>query len=385
MKLSLITETFPPEINGVAMTLHRVVDGLIDRGHTVEVVCPERPERAAFLADARFTLRAVPGLPIPGYGDLRFGLPAAGRLRQAWRAQRPDLVHIATEGPLGASASRVARQLGLPFVTTFHTNFHSYSGHYGYGFLRARIFWWLKRVRRSSLRTFVPSEELLEELRREGFERLSVLSRGVDTVLCDPARRDDVLRASWGVAPDQPVALYVGRVAGEKNLPLTVEAWERMRAHRPGLPLVVVGDGPARASLAARHPGIIFTGPQRGEALARHYASGDVFLFASTTETFGNVVTEAMASGLVVLAFDYAAARRHLRNGENGLTVPLHDAAGYLAAAASLAQTPFTEWSPLRTRARATAETISWRSILDDFNRELLAILAAHSLSPSPP
>jgi len=377
VNISLITETFPPEINGVAMTLHRVVEGLIDRGHEVEVICPRRGDRAEFFAERRFSLLMVPGLPIPRYPDLRFGLPAHGKIRRAWQANPPDLVHIATEGPLGWSAERLAHRFRRPVVTTFHTNFHSYGAHYGYGALKSVVFWWLRRMRRRALRTFVPNEVLRDELASEGFRNLGILARGVDTQLFGPHRRSEELRRSWGVEGDAPVAIYVGRLAGEKNLPLTLRAYETMKAEMPDLRLVLVGDGPERNRLAREHPEVILAGPRRGEDLAAHYASGDCFLFASVTETFGNVVTEAMASGLVVVSYDYAAARAHLRNGENGLAIPLHDETAYLAAVRELARAP-ANWPALRTAARETAEGISWDALLDTFDAELRSLVTSH-------
>lgn len=376
MKISLITETFPPEINGVAMTLHRVVEGLLARGHEVEVVCPYRTDRLDFFPLSPFRLRMVRGLPIPRYSDLRFGLPAHRILRKAWTENRPDLVHIATEGPLGWSAERMTQRLRLPFITTFHTNFHSYGSHYGYGVLKPAVLWWLRRSRRRALRTFVPSAQLRDELAEEGFRNLSILSRGVDVELFTPARRDPTLRASWGARDDTPVALYVGRVAGEKNIPLTIRAWQKMRDQLPGLRLVVVGDGPDRKPLAKKFPEIVFTGPRRGEDLARHYASGDVFLFASVTETFGNVVTEALASGLVVLTYDYAAGRQHIRSGANGFTAPFGDSEAFLGMAEQIAAER-AAWPALGRAARKTSEGISWNAVLNDFTAEIESLVSS--------
>ncbi|MFP4541262.1 MAG: glycosyltransferase family 4 protein [Opitutales bacterium] len=373
MKLSLITETFPPEINGVAMTLHRVVEGLIDREHEVEVVCPRRPDRELFFPERRFGLRMVRGFPLPRYPELRFGLPAHHTLRSAWQANRPDLVHIATEGPLGWSAERVAHHLRIPAVTTFHTNFHTYTSAYGVGLLEGFAVWWMRRMRRRVRRTFVPSDELSAKLTLQGFQKLSILSRGVDTALFSPARRDPALRASWGADAETPVAIYVGRIAAEKNLPLTLRAWQAMRETQPDLRLVLVGDGPERARIAREHPEVLFAGPQRGEDLARHYASADIFLFGSTSETFGNVVTEAMASGLLVLGYDYAAARQLLRDGQSAALAPLGDESAYLHRARQLAADP-AAWAPLRLAARATAENNSWEAVLDNFARELQTI-----------
>lgn len=373
VKIVLVTETFPPEINGVAMTLHRVVEGLATRGHTLEVVCPKRNDRKSENSD-RYSLFMLPGLPIPRYQDLRFGLPAARRLQRRWSKFKPDLIHIATEGPLGWSAVRAARALNIPFITTFHTNFHSYGAHYGYGFLNKTVLWWLRSIRKHALGTFVPSEVLRDELAQQGFRNLQILSRGVDTELYGPSKRDPELRASWGANEDTPIAIYVGRVAGEKNIPLTVQAYRRMQQTLPTMKLVIVGDGPERPKLEKQNPDIIFAGMRRGEDLARHYASGDVFIFASITETFGNVITEAMASRLLVISYDYAAAHKFIRNGENGATALFNNPSAFLECADACARR-HAEWPGLRDKARETALDISWNRVLDGFETKLLSYL----------
>lgn len=374
MRLALVTETFPPEINGVSMTLSRLASGLIRRGHRIELIAPWRRDRqSALMAECEWI--SVPGLPIPRYGDLRFGLPLPGIMVQKWRENRPDIVHIATEGPLGWAASHACRKLGIPLVTSFHTNFHSYGRFYGYGGVQKMVLGYMRRFHRDAAITFVPSEDTRRRLAKSRFGHLDILGRGVDTDLFSPTRRRDALRASWGAGPDTPVALYVGRVAGEKNLPMTIQAWLAMRETLPDLKLVIVGDGPERPRLAQEYPEIIFAGMRHGEDLAEHYASGDIFLFASTTETFGNVVTEAMASGLVVLAYDYAAPQRFITHGENGMLARLHDEAAYLAAARQLAEQR-DEWPRLRAQARFAMIPVSWEAVLDKYEHRLQGVLA---------
>ena len=378
MQIVLVTETYPPEVNGVAMTLERLVRGLVDRGHDVTVVrprpaAPETPEAATRASSERIV--TVRGMPIPCYPEMRFGFPAGGTLRRLWRTQRPDLVHVATEGPLGRSAARAARRMGIPLASSFHTNFHAYADHYGYGMLHGLALGWLKKVHRQAACTFVPSDTVRSRLEAEGFRNLEVLGRGVDTGLFAPSRRSEELRTTWGVTNGEPVALYVGRLATEKNLTLTIQAYERMRGLRPDLRLVLVGEGPLRGRLERELPGAHFAGLRRGADLAAHYASAEYFLFASETETFGNVVTEAMASGLVVLAYDYAAARLHIESGSNGVTVPLGNEAAYLQAARSLVLRP-AFWTRVRAHARATAEALSWDGIVDAYERKVETLLA---------
>ena len=374
MKIALVTETYPPEINGVAMTLSRLVDGLLRLGHEMDVVRPRQGRDDSAARGERLAEWLAPGGPLPGYEGLHFGLPSKRGLVRRWRRHRPDVVHVATEGPLGWSAVRAARALGIPVVSSFHTNFHSYGKHYGYGMFIRVALGWLRHVHNLTRRTFVPSRDLLTTLEADGFRNLRILSRGVDTQLFDPARRNQALRTSWGVDDSTPVAIYVGRLAGEKNIPLTIEAFLAMRELVPELRLVLVGDGPERKRLEREHPEFHFAGLRRGEDLAAHYASGDVFLFASVTETFGNVVTEAMASGLAVLAYDYAAPQQYIINGRNGVKVPYDDGRAFLEAARQLARNR-SAWPQLRREARETTLTISWDTVIRGYVQELETVL----------
>ena len=361
------------------MTLERLVGGLRGRGASIEVVAPYRRDRGE---DCPFAdcFRSVRGLPLPRYPDLRFGLPAYRLLLRAWRRNPPDLLHVATEGPLGWSALRAARRLGLTVVSSFHTNFHSYGRHYGYGFLTRGVLAWLRFCHNRTRRTFVPSEDLMHKLQKDGFRNLRLFARGVDTELFGPHRREDDLRLRWGAGQETPVALYVGRLAPEKNLRLVLEAARRMRERLPDLRVVLVGDGPERRSLADAGEDIHFAGMRTGEDLARHYASADCFLFGSVTETFGNVVTEAMASGLPVLAYDYAAPGRFIRPRENGLLAPYDDEIAFLEAATELASLR-SRWAEMGESARRTLAPHGWTTVIDGYYKECLSLLPTQSVS----
>jgi glycosyltransferase involved in cell wall biosynthesis len=214
--------------------------------------------------------------------------------------------------------------------------------------------------------TLVPSEDLRGDLKEEGFKNLKIMGRGVDTELFSPSKRDPELRKAWGVAEDQPVLIYVGRLAREKNIPLAVKAYEQVLPICPDMKFVLVGDGPERASIEQAHPELIFAGMQRGEDLARYYASGDAFLFPSTTETFGNVVTEAMASGLAVLGYNYAAPGKYIEHGQNGWLAPFDDSEAFLEQSRSIFSNLHT-WDEVRKKARITAESLSWEAILESY------------------
>jgi len=251
LRVAVVTETYPPEVNGVAMTLARIVDGLQRRNHRIQLIRPRQHATEIPARNVHLEEILSQGVPIPRYRGLRIGLPTKQALFRLWSLKRPDIVHIATEGPLGWSPLVAAIKLKLPVSTGFHTNFHSYSKRYGVGFLKKPIAAYLRKFHNKAQATLVPTEDLRRELAASGFENLRVVSRGVDTRLFSPARRSAQLRRDWGAADGEPVALYVGRIAPEKNLKLVVDAFSGMRARVPQARLVMVGDGPERTALAA--------------------------------------------------------------------------------------------------------------------------------------
>jgi glycosyltransferase involved in cell wall biosynthesis len=379
LRIAYVTETWPPELNGVALTVERTVRFLGERGHAVDVIRPRQPADADPATDpvpARRLLTA--GCVIPMYPDLRFGLALPGGLGRRFDAERPELVHLATPGPLAWAALAAARARGIAVTSDFRTNFHQYAGHYGLGFLSGAALGLLRRFHNLTARTFVPTRATEAALADAGFHRLARVGRGVDTVRFDPAKRSAALRAAWGAGQGPTVLLALGRVAAEKNIGLALEAWRAAAAARPGTQLVVVGDGPARARLAQQHPEVRFVGAKRGEELAAHVASADVFLFPSLTDTFGNVVLEALASGLPVAAFDTAAAAEHVADGASGRLAVPGDRPGFVAAAVALAQAGDAERAAQRAAARATAVRIAWPDVLERFEGFLLSTVTAH-------
>ncbi|NIM41848.1 MAG: glycosyltransferase [Hydrogenophaga sp.] len=362
LRLSVVTETWPPEINGVALTLSRLVQGLCARNHQVQLIRPRQAREEAARQDPGFQELLMRGMPIPRYPDLKLGLPSKGSLVRAWTLHRPDLVHIATEGPLGWSALQAARRLRLPVTSDFRTNFHAYSRHYGVGWLKTPIVAYLRKFHNLTRCTMVPTQGLRAELQAIGFQNVQVVARGVDTQLFSPERRDEALRQSWGAGPDALVMVAVGRLAAEKNLEVVIQAYEAMRSAREDVRLVFVGDGPMRAALQQRCPAAHFAGMRRGEDLAAHYASADLFVFPSLTETFGNVTIEALASGLPVLAFDTAAAGDWVRPGHNGWLLPVDDARGLAQQALALARDP-AQVRAAAAHARAQVAQLDWQQI----------------------
>ncbi len=373
LRIALVTETWAPEVNGVAMTLKRMVDGLIRRGHRVQLIRPRQAANEQALHGGELEELLSQGWKLPRYDGLRFGLPARSALVRAWTRQRPDLVHVATEGPLGWTAVSAADKLRLPVTSDFHTNFDHYSAHYGVGWLRQPVSAYLRRFHNRTAETYVPTREMAAALGAQGYRNLEVIARGVDTALYSPARRSDALRRSWGLEEGGLAVVSVGRLAPEKNLPLTLRAFAEIRARRPDARLVMVGDGPLREQIAREHPEVILAGMRGGEDLAAHYASADLFLFPSLSETFGNVTLEAMASGVCPVAYDYAAAAEVIVDGDNGLSAPCGNERAFIDRALRAAGEDALR-GRLGARARASAEGLDWETINDQFAAALIRV-----------
>lgn len=371
MHYAIVTETYPPEVNGVALTVQSMESGLRARGHHVSLV---RPRQACSGAPHELL---VPGAPLPRYPGLRFGLPATMRLLRHWRALRPHALYVATEGPLGCSAVRAARHLRIPVATGFHTRFDRYLRDYGAAALEPLAFAWMRRFHNRGDATLVPTRELQLRLEALGFDNVVHLARAVDTGRYSPLHRDRALREAWGADNGTLVVLHVGRLAPEKNVELAIRAFRRIQQLRPDARFVCVGDGPSRAALERAHPDVVFCGVQRGQALARHYASGDLFLFPSRTETFGNVTIEAMASGVASVAFDYGAAREHLRGSGGGAATGPRDE-DFIDAAVRISGDGAMRLAMARA-ARRAVEHLSPARLAQDFDRALRALVDRHA------
>ncbi len=374
--ITIVSETFPPEVNGVANTLQYLCQELKRRGNRISVIRPsQRSEPVARHERGGYALfdeeMLVPGFPVPGYRDLRFGLTRAAKLRKRWCKDRPDAVYVATQGPLGVAAVTAARRLAIPVSSGFHTNFHSYSEYYGAGWLKSTLCAYGRWFHNRTAITLVPTENTLATTRALGIRPTALWSRGVDCTLFSPVKRNEALRESWSLSPTDLAVVYVGRIAPEKNLRLAVSCFERLKSLHPTARFVLIGDGPLRQKLSQRHPDYLFAGIQRGERLAQHYASGDLFLFPSKTDTFGNVVTEAMASGLGVVAFDDAAAKAHIRHGYNGMKADLEDPEAFVDNALRLADQP-TLTQRIRAQARLDALDLDWPSQIERFENLVL-------------
>lgn len=369
MKICLVTETYPPEINGVAKTLHRISHDLKVLGHSVTIVRPHQSGEAKVSKIPHITI--VPSLPIPVYQGLHFGLPSRTLLKKIWSNNKPDIVYVATEGPLGVSAISLARKMKIAVTSGFHTNFHKYMRHYRLPIMSKLTEYFLKKTHNKTLRTFAPTEDVIQQLNQMGVKNTHLLSRGVDTELFHPSKRDSALRESWGIKSDNEyAAIFVSRIAAEKNIPLAINAFKRIKADNPNASCIFVGDGPEKYRLEKKYPEFKFVGTQTGEQLAKYYASGDLFIFPSLTETFGNVIPEAMASALIPIAFNYASPKTLITHNANGYLADYNDSDSFLKKI-DQALSQKNEWETIRKRARETAEQLNWLNIVEKFAEEL--------------
>lgn len=377
MHISLVTETFPPEINGVAMTLGRMVAAMRGRGHRLQVLRPRQAGEA--LAPG-----LVRGWALPFYPEVRLGLARVSQLEALLRENQAELVHIATQGPLGWAALAAAARLGLPVVSSFHTNFDQYAAHYHLGWLSPLVRAGLRRFHNRSNMTLVPSRIIQEKLLSQGFLRVHVWSRGVDAECFHPRHRDLALRASLGLDDDGLLLLYVGRLAPEKNLRALLDAYVQLQQQCPEplrsrLRLALVGAGPMLADLRARCiPGLLLTGMQSGSDLSRWYASADLFVFPSLSETFGNVILEAQASGLAVVGFDCQGVNERVDSGVDGLLASAHGS--LLDAMMTLCQDATLRHAMAQASLRKAREQC-WATVFSSLEQQYHAVLAGEVLT----
>jgi len=365
VRIALVTDTCTPQINGVTTIVRRVVEVLGRAREHAAVVAPEYPGRLPSLAEAELR---VPSLAFPLYPAIRLSLPQARRVARFLDAFRPDLVHVMTEGPLGLQGRRYALRRGVPLVTSFHTDFPRYSRSYGVGRLEPAIWRWLLWFHRPARFVHTPGEAVRAELLRRGVRDVRVWGRGVDTDRYDHRRRDSALRHRLGAAPGTAVVLHVGRMAPEKNLGVLVAAWTLAHEQLGGAArFVFAGDGPAARRCADAMGWALHLGFLEIPVLAALYASADLCVLPSRTETCGLVALEAMASGLPVVAADAGGFRESVAEGVTGFLVPPDDARGFAAAIGRLVLDP-----ALRRRMSEDARLAAVARHADAENEQLL-------------
>ncbi|HEX5831432.1 MAG TPA: glycosyltransferase family 1 protein [Gemmatimonadaceae bacterium] len=372
MRVLYCTDTYPPQVNGVSVVTALSVAGLRARGWRCAVVAPSYPDGmnpfqgSPSRGDAD-ALLALPSVPLPAYPDIRLAAPWLRSIERLAREFRPHLVHVETELVIGRTGQTVAARLGVPLVTSYHTDFGRYLEAYGASWLRGRVTRYLTRFHQRARRTYTPSRVTGMELTALGVPHVDVWGRGVDVRAFHPSRRSAALRAMLD-ADGRVLFAHVGRLAAEKGVERILSAFELARRMLPAgyVRLVVAGAGPRQPALRARAgEDVVFLGNlDRERDLPALYASADAFVFASLTETLGLVVLEAMASGLPVIAAPAGGVADHLRGDENGVAYPGGDVTAMAHAMVRLALDPSLR-ARLGRGARRTAEALSWEAELD--------------------
>lgn len=371
MRIAIITESFPPDVNGVAHCVVRVAENLVRRGHHPLIIAPE-PARGTTAVDNqfRYPVERVRSVPLPGYPTFRLGLPTP-RTRRAITRHRTEVVHLASPVALGAWGSHVAKALDLPMVAVYQTDLPNYARAYRLGpFTEAFAWRWLRDIHNAAGRTLAPSSVTAAGLLEHGMERVWLWGRGVDIERFQPARRDERLRRE--LAPGGEVIVgYVGRLAMEKRVDLLASV-----ASLPGVRLAVTGGGPMDTELRQALPSAAFLGTRHGEDLARIYASLDVFVHTGPFETFGQTIQEAAASGLPVIAPAAGGPLDLVAEGVSGFLVPPGDGDALAAAVGRLVADPALR-SQMGEAARRRVLTRSWPALVGELVGHYAAVLGA--------
>lgn len=373
LRIALFTGNYVHIEDGVSRTLGRLVGYLVDCGHDV-LVCGPTVEDPPLRQPGQFL--AVPSVPFPGRPEYRISTRFPASVRKEVEAFAPDIVHLATPDVLGFKALRWARETSLPVVATYHTHFVSYLDYYGLGVIRPLFHWIARRFYNRCDEVYVPTPVMESSLREQGVTvPIRLWPRGIELDRFSPSHRSEQWRQENGFAPDDVVLAFVSRLVKEKGLDVYAETVGRVRTQ--GLPVraLVVGDGPERETLSEALPGAVFTGHLHGQDLATAYASVDVFLFPSETETFGNVTLEAMASGLACVCADAAGSRSLIVDERTGLLCPPRDVESFTHATTRLAQDS-VERERLGRAARDAATRYNWPTVLKSMTDYYEAILA---------
>ncbi|GHB64079.1 GDP-mannose-dependent alpha-mannosyltransferase [Streptomyces viridiviolaceus] len=368
MRVVIVTESFPPDVNGVAHCALQTARHLVDRGHACVVVAPATAPGNGSDAHAPCPVVRVPSLPLPGYPQVRVALPSR-RVAAAIAEHRADLVHLASPFVLGVRGMAAAARLGVPAVAVYQTDLAGYARTY-MGAGEAAAWRRIRSVHGAADLTLAPSSAALQDLQAHGVPRLGLWPRGVDTVRFRPGLRDEALRRELAPGGELIVG-YVGRLAPEKQVELLAGA-----CHLDGVRVVVVGDGPSRPGLEQALPGVVFLGRRTGDDLARIFASLDVFAHTGPFETFCQTVQEAMASGVPVVAPAAGGPLDLVTHGRTGLLVPPRDAAAVRDAVRALAADPGLR-AAYGAAGRATVEGRTWAAVGDQLIGHYADVLAS--------
>lgn len=374
MRIALFSEVYWPMVSGVAVTLVRLVEALEARGHVVRVYSPAYPLPAG--TTDRPEVHRSPGVPLFLYPDVQWAFPRQRELDADLALFRPDVVHVATEFALGRAGIRAAGHLGVPVIASAHTDYEKYARRYGVPFL-INVGWvYLRWFYGHAQRVLAPSRFYEDTLNTRGVHHTGLWTRGVDTRLFHPARRSAAWRARFGAGPEDLLITYIGRLAVEKDLRRLLAAWRSLGERRAGAQLVLVGQGPLEAEIRRWAPrGVHLAGVLSGEALAEAYASADLFVFPSPTETFGNSLLEAMSSGVPALAVAAGGVLDYAEHGRNTWLAQPQNTADLKAAMLRLmADAPLRE--RLARGGLATAASRCWDTIYDQLLADYAQVAA---------
>jgi glycosyltransferase involved in cell wall biosynthesis len=367
MRIAFFTDTFLPQINGVSNTLKYLSQHLTRRGiaHVFYTPAYKDDDRD----DGKYPVVRFPSVPFALYPQVRLALPTQAALHKHLAGFNPDVVHIVTEFGMGYSGLKAARQMNLPVVMSYHTNFDQYLSHYGLSFLEEPLWQYMRWFHSFAQKNFCPSENTLSKLRFRGVKNLAVWSRGIDRARFSPEFRSDALRRELG-AEDQLLYLYVGRISAEKGIDVyaqSIRDFNKRFADRARF--VFTGDGPYLQTLKELNiENAVFTGALRGRALSEVYSSCDVFVFPSDNETFGNVMLEAMASGTPGICVDAGGLKDFTAHGGNAWVCAPRDARALTYAMTAMMSADLR--CALRAGALRTAGERSWERIFDDLLKQ---------------
>lgn len=359
MRVAIVTESFTPDVNGVANSVLRVCEHLVARGHEPMVIAPQpATSRRRVSGPLPYPVRRVASVGMPGYPGFRLGLPGR-QLMAALREHKPDVVHLASPFVLGAWGAEAAAKLDVPVVAVYQTDVPGYARAYRMPYAEPAAWWWLRRAHARAARTLAPSTSTAATLLGQGIRDVWLWRRGVDTTLFHPEKRDDAVRRA--LAPTgHTVVGYVGRLAAEKRVELLA-----LTALHPGIQVVIVGDGPARNRLQRAMPSAAFVGERHGHQLARLYASLDIFVHSGPLETFGQAIQEAMASGVPVVAPAAGGPLDLVQHGHTGYLVQPLNGRAIETAVTTLAADP-TLARRFGHAGRALVEDRTWISVGDE-------------------
>lgn len=362
MRIAIFTDTYVPEINGVARTLKRLTQHLEKKGIIYQVFAPETDTSVPRVAQVtRFA-----SMPFLLYPEVRFALPNIIQLKQTLKSFQPTLIHVVTPFNIGLLGLRHGIKHQIPMVASYHTNFDDYLSYYNLEFLNKWIWNYMRWFHRPFEKVFVPSQSTKEKLLNQGIhDQIEIWSRGIDHHLFTPEKRNQSIRQKYRIK-EKHIILYVGRLAPEKDIQIAIDAFKGLpSAIQSDSHLVIAGDGPLYKPLTAeKHPKITFTGFIEGEMLAELYASADLFLFPSATETFGNVVLEAQSSGLPVIGANAGGVKELIQNGKTGFLCEPQQVNEFTDAIFRILSQP-EKLEYMRKQAREFALSQSWDAVFD--------------------